>query len=339
MPQNGTNGNRPQDSPRTELARSEISPGRRGDAPLHSRVSRSGPSSFIPVIFSESAPASMRDIPFARKALAAAAGSKARLDRAAARASATSHRWRGLVAGALAVFLLANGGVTRDPHTLEFVLTPERLVRNFDTVVFHSEFDERVQARLRKWVAPVRIYLDVRAGDPDVMRVVTEGHVRKLAEITGHDIAITRDRRAANLFVVFERSSKLEQVGSDYFGSRFDIQRVMRKHACSGMYFSSGNHKIFRATIVIATDRVMPSGKLPACIVEELTQVLGLPNDSETVFPSIFNDASIDDELTGQDVLLVRLLYDPRLEPGMPRQEVLRLVRRILAETRPRLRF
>ena len=54
-----------------------------------------------------------------------------------------------------------------------------------------------------------------------------------------------------------------------------------------------------------------------ACIHEEVAQGLGLPNDSLQARPSIFND---DDEfalLTNHDELLLRMLYDPRLTPGM----------------------
>lgn len=58
-------------------------------------------------------------------------------------------------------------------------------------------------------------------------------------------------------------------------------------------------------------------GKLVACVVEELTQLLGLPNDSELVFPSIFNDRSTDEFLSPLDVMLLRMLYDPRLKAGM----------------------
>ena len=73
-----------------------------------------------------------------------------------------------------------------------------------------------------------------------------------------------------------------------------------------------------------------------ACVVEELTQVLGLPNDSNAVQPSIFNDQSRFFELTEHDRLLVRILYDNRITPGMPRREALRLGREILNEIRPR---
>ena len=87
-----------------------------------------------------------------------------------------------------------------------------------------------------------------------------------------------------------------------------------------------------RMVVIIPVDRARARGKLPACVVEELTQVLGLPNDSEKVFPSVFNDRSIDDFLTGLDVLLLKMLYDPRIKPGMDETTVRPLLREISAE-------
>ena len=66
------------------------------------------------------------------------------------------------------------------------------------------------------------------------------------------------------------------------------------------------------------------------CIHEEIAQGLGLPNDSPTARPSIFND---DDEfalLTSHDELLLKMLYDPRLKAGMTADEA-RPVARIIA--------
>jgi hypothetical protein len=84
--------------------------------------------------------------------------------------------------------------------------------------------------------------------------------------------------------------------------------------------------------VVIPIDRVMARGRLEACVVEEITQILGLPNDSDDVVPSVFNDHSPDIELSWQDILLVKLLFDPRLRPGMPRADALANVRMILGE-------
>jgi len=58
-----------------------------------------------------------------------------------------------------------------------------------------------------------------------------------------------------------------------------------------------------------------------SCIHEELTQGLGLPNDSPRARPSIFNDDEEFALLTDQDELLLRILYNPALRPGMTAAE------------------
>lgn len=69
-----------------------------------------------------------------------------------------------------------------------------------------------------------------------------------------------------------------------------------------------------------------------SCIHEEIAQGLGLPNDSLSARPSIFND---DDEfalLTSHDEKLLTLLYDPRLKPGMSAEDARPIVRIIARE-------
>jgi hypothetical protein len=65
--------------------------------------------------------------------------------------------------------------------------------------------------------------------------------------------------------------------------------------------------------------------------VEELTQVLGLVNDSAKVFPSIFNDRSFNDFLSGLDYVLLKLLYEPEIEAGMRRTELEQQLKLILS--------
>jgi hypothetical protein len=54
---------------------------------------------------------------------------------------------------------------------------------------------------------------------------------------------------------------------------------------------------------------------------EELAQGLGLANDSPLARPSIFNDDEEFALLTPQDALMLRMLFDPRLQPGMSLDE------------------
>jgi hypothetical protein len=50
---------------------------------------------------------------------------------------------------------------------------------------------------------------------------------------------------------------------------------------------------------------------------EEISQALGLPNDSPRARPSIFNDDEEFALLTDHDELLLRILYSRELRPGM----------------------
>ncbi len=58
-----------------------------------------------------------------------------------------------------------------------------------------------------------------------------------------------------------------------------------------------------------------------SCFHEELAQSLGLPNDSNAARPSIFNDDEEFALLTRQDELMLRILYNPALHPGMTEAE------------------
>ncbi|MFO1174145.1 MAG: DUF2927 domain-containing protein [Paracoccaceae bacterium] len=69
-----------------------------------------------------------------------------------------------------------------------------------------------------------------------------------------------------------------------------------------------------------------------SCFHEELAQALGLVNDSPAARPSIFNDNQEFAYLTRQDELMLRLLYDRRLRPGMTLDEARPIVGQIAAE-------
>ncbi|WP_150122244.1 DUF2927 domain-containing protein, partial [Sulfitobacter sp. HI0129] len=96
-------------------------------------------------------------------------------------------------------------------------------------------------------------------------------------------------------------------------------------------YASGGDPNVYTAAVaVIRTEN--PDLLRLSCIHEELAQGLGLANDSPAARPSIFND---DDEfalLTRHDELLLKMLYDPRLRPGMSAIEAAPFTRVIARE-------
>ena len=82
------------------------------------------------------------------------------------------------------------------------------------------------------------------------------------------------------------------------------------------------------ARIIINSDNIPEV--VEHCLVEEITQALGLPNDDPGIIPSIFNDTLQLDALSFIDQVLVRVLYDPRLLPGTPRVDAIAIARAIL---------
>jgi hypothetical protein len=62
-----------------------------------------------------------------------------------------------------------------------------------------------------------------------------------------------------------------------------------------------------------------------------MVQILGLPNDSDLVQPSILNQADSLTTLTALDESFIRILYDPALPPGATKQDALAVAAKVLS--------
>ena len=83
---------------------------------------------------------------------------------------------------------------------------------------------------------------------------------------------------------------------------------------CTARVYSGRDFAIKLADIRISADWNLVRRH---CILEEITQALGLMNDSTYFQPSIFNDHSRQQKLSPWDELVVRAHYDRRIRPGM----------------------
>lgn len=224
-----------------------------------------------------------------------------------------------LLAGA--VMLLANDG-----------LRLETLLRDFEVVAFGAEFGQPTDGRLHKWTGPIRYFFDIRAGEVELYHRLVRDHMDLLEELAGIDISEVDRADKANVVIVFDRAESLFTVAALYAPSLSRDKQMMGDTMCFAQYSHSGSGEIRRGVVGIPSDRAASAGKLPHCIAEETTQLLGLPNDSDEVVPSMFDDRSVLDELTEHDKVLVRLLYDHRLPAGTARADALVMARRILRE-------
>lgn len=181
---------------------------------------------------------------------------------------------------------------------------------------------------VRKWREPVRVYIEHQLPEQALRDQLVDVHLKQLADITGHSISRVGSSASANVELIFLRQQDL----AGEWAARTDGERIPQGTLCLARIRTERDGTINRALVAIPVDRARLRGKLISCIVEELTQLLGLPNDSEKVFPSIFNDRSTNQLLSGLDLVLLRLLYDPRIQPGMSEQELRRSGARILDE-------
>ncbi|PKF76661.1 hypothetical protein CW749_25625 [Vibrio sp. vnigr-6D03] len=199
----------------------------------------------------------------------------------------------------------------------------------FYEVALKNEYDSEKQ-NVRKWREPIKIFIEHKVPDEDIHTELAQMHIKHLSYLTNHPISLTNDLEEANIIWVYTRLSIWED----------DIVRVLGKPSLqhSGKAICMANFKtdvggeLIRGGIIIPVDQARSKGKLLGCVVEEITQLLGLPNDSDKVYPSIFNDASPEDLLSPLDGLLLKILYHPSLKVGMSREEAEPIVKQIIAD-------
>lgn len=207
------------------------------------------------------------------------------------------------------------------------------IVDSFFEIALKNEYSKKGQY-VRKWPASgIRYHYVHRVADKRLHEDLSELHLRHLQMITGLPIAPARSAKEASLIIVFSREDRLNDDLQHYFGMRSARERedFFRHSVCLGHFSTQPDGTIDKAVVIIPVDRARDRAKLVDCIVEELTQVLGLPNDSEKVYPSIFNDRSVDHLLSGLDYILLKILYDPHLRPGMNKAEAMPVVQSIVA--------
>jgi DUF2927 family protein len=206
------------------------------------------------------------------------------------------------------------------------------IMQSFEEIALKNEYGAH-SGRVRKWVAPIRYYYDHRIADQKLHEDLTEKHLRHLTFLSGISFIRTLNREQATLHIIFSTELQLaDELKKDFTDS--NTEYFVRHSTCMGQFFTTKDGIIHQAKVLIPVDRARAQGKLISCIVEELTQVMGLPNDSSTVFPSMFNDQSVAVLLTGLDCLLLKTLYDKRLKPGMLKKNVRPLLKTILREYR-----
>jgi hypothetical protein len=216
--------------------------------------------------------------------------------------------------------------------------TDRNLKENFLKIALFEEYSggqitahsHQAPIRLLRWDAPIRVALRFGPAVP-AAQVATDtarvgSYLAKLAKVTGHSIAL--DDHNPNFWIhiatVDERATMGPAITREMSGltpgQLASVTQMGTDTYCQVLTQSDDATSTYaRAVAVIPSEH--PDLMRLACIDEELAQALGLPNDSNAARPSIFNDDQEFALLTKQDEMMLRILYDPALHPGMTEAE------------------
>ena len=207
--------------------------------------------------------------------------------------------------------------------------SPEYLQLAFSEVALHNEYRPG-ELGVRKWLKPVKVWLVHHADEQEKHTTLTRYHLQHLAQITGHPVSFANSEAEANMIVVFSEAAQWQQDIVQVSGNAH--MQPPADAVCMFGATTDAKQAFTRAWVVIPVDHAQAHRSLVSCIVEEITQAMGLPNDSERVFPSVFNDKTPEALLTGLDALLLKMLYLPAIKPGMHAAQVRPILARQLQQ-------
>lgn len=230
--------------------------------------------------------------------------------------------------------LLAQGLLRGDGGGPDTPFSDTVLARNFVRIALFDEYRAdgdflRPQAtisKLRRWDKPIRMTVEFgdqvsseqRAQD----RTSIASYAERLSRLTG--LRITQTDWNPNFHVLIvgeddrpEFEDRIREIVPGIATSSMNaVLNLPRDQLCIVIAFSEGEDASYSKAIALIRAE-HPALLRTSCIHEELAQGLGLANDSPQARPSIFNDDEEFGLLTTHDELLLKILYDPRLETGM----------------------
>ena len=245
--------------------------------------------------------------------------------------------------------LLAQGLLRTDGGGGDTPFTDTMLTENFIRIAMFDEYARgagglvarETSSTLRRWEGPVRVEVSFGASVPPAKQATDRARIgsylQRLQAVTGHPISLVASGGNFKVQVVNEdeRRALGPTIARSLPGlSPADIgglTNLPRSTYCIVYALSPGHSSAYDAAFAVIRAEHPDLLRL-SCIHEEIAQGLGLANDSPLARPSIFNDDEEFALLTRQDEMMLRILYNPQLRPGMSAAEARPIVRALAAQ-------
>lgn len=187
-----------------------------------------------------------------------------------------------------------------------------RSVKKYDTtvrfaIINHSKRDRRPAIRSFVWSLPTKI--------------------------AGLKTSVVSNSKRANFRIhVVDKDQYADVIRNKIYG---DARKPVRGKCFVRVVASKNSNGIGSTDVVIRSD----DGErlFQRCMVEEILQGLGPLADRGNKNFSIFNTASKHSSFTVHDQVLMNILYDPRIKPGMSKSQVAKILPKVMHDCLTRL--
>jgi DUF2927 family protein len=207
--------------------------------------------------------------------------------------------------------------------------TIDQIVDYFDTIVFGSELDPKYASTVvAKWQGSVGYSFQGRFTQQH--RTVLDGYIKTVEQLSDLDFKpIDPSDPSPGITFIFVTGNEMSKipVPAEY---RKAVETAAVNSNCYFLSWKKPEYRIVKAIVVADIDR--DPAIINSCLLEELVQSLGLPNDSNDLRPSIFSDRDRLFELSPQDRILLYTLYHPEMKPGFSREEALTAAKKIISD-------
>lgn len=141
------------------------------------------------------------------------------------------------------------------------------------------------------------------------------GHISELNELTGLNMRLMPRDIGSGGDIVISIAPRVVMSALSIKGAPQALLRdLLGPGRCFFIAWPDREWGLIRARIVI--NSLLDKKHIKHCFIEELTQAMGLPHDSDMLRPSIFNESSMEPGLSELDHTIIRTLYDPRMIRG-----------------------
>ncbi len=208
------------------------------------------------------------------------------------------------------------------------------LVRFFEKVVFGNELEpSKSSPTLARWKVPIIYRVD---GKPNPQHLeILQRHIALVTRLTNLSIKpVSQSTATENMTILFLTGAQMSTMKFENVPPV--VSNILSaQHTCYFLIERKQPAQISRSYIVVNIER--KPEVIEHCLLEEFVQSLGLPNDSDMLRPSIFSDADELREMSRHDEIMLRTLYDNRLQDGLGREEIMKMAHDVIKDWDSRL--